>query len=55
MLKLLNFLWTGCWHEWAEHRRGPYTRKDDFGGYREGAYVIYSCAKCGRLRQETSV
>lgn len=55
MLKLLAFLWTGCWHKWEF--TGGITKVYDvyYGGplpefpsYRE---YRYRCEKCGIIRE----
>jgi len=55
MLKLLQFLWTGCWHEWAIKQEGPYQKTLHGKVMQEGIYTDYQCKKCGRLKTETTI
>ena len=44
MIKLLQFLWSGCWHKWeikAEH-----SLSDDSGN--RGTRINCRCEKCGK-------
>lgn len=52
MLRLLTFLWDGCWHKWREDHRVPF----DF--YRDGRKtpdtgerVFTVCERCGAQRK----
>lgn len=53
MLKLLSFLWSGCWHKWR-HIGNIDVYGDGFGNmtkypvYTKGRYV---CDKCGRHKE----
>lgn len=49
MIKLLQFLWTGCWHKWECDGRGPFT---DSRGENIGYYYIFHCVKCNRHKLE---
>jgi hypothetical protein len=46
MLKLLEFLWHGCWHDWQQTGRGNIAHE----GTVVGTYYVYRCAKCGRVK-----
>ena len=54
MLKLLAFLWSGCWHKW-EFTGGKTDVFEGFGGPRPTlpAYskYRYRCEKCNLIRE----
>ena len=47
MLKLLAFLWSGCWHKWKKIASGPL--ETDYGS--RGQRYITECEKCGAIRK----
>jgi hypothetical protein len=54
MLKLLAFLWSGCWHKW-EYTGGQTKVYEGYGG-RSPEYPAYTkyryrCEKCGLIRE----
>lgn len=53
MIKILAFLWSGCWHDWQP--TGKTIRVwDDEGDVNPIAYRIeYQCQKCNRIRAWT--
>jgi len=50
MKRLIEFLFSGCWHEWEIIREANVDWSDDFGSY--GTYRKYDlrCIKCGNLK-----
>ncbi len=43
MLKLIAFVWSGCWHKWKEdERRGAILH-----GYQSGIVSFCHCERCG--------
>lgn len=55
MLKLLSFLWTGCWHDWKATYPVTITEWDSA---RHKTVIVargqyYECTKCGRVKRET--
>lgn len=52
MLKLLAFLWTGCWHKWKIlHERHVY----EAGKSKSNSYPVYTryelqCERCGTIK-----
>ena len=50
MIRLLQFLWSGCWHEWEVIQTVKLNWSDDFGG--EGTCTRYNlqCKKCGNIK-----
>ncbi len=53
MMKLLAFLWSGCWHKWEP--TGHLTNVYEAGRRPPEAFPIqvlfrYRCEKCGRIR-----
>lgn len=49
MLRLLEFLWTGCWHKWETIETGCYVEEP--GGLGWGLWFHERCTKCGINRQ----
>lgn len=51
MLKLLAFLWSGCWHNWAAtgetHDYFDDARGTDLPVYRKR---LYRCERCGIMK-----
>jgi hypothetical protein len=51
MLKLLAFLWTGCWHRWSVTEKRPYRINDADGEMRRrGTLYLLRCERCGGLK-----
>lgn len=48
MLKLIAFLFTGCWHDWK--LKSTHGLHGD-GGAR-GLRYMYQCTKCGRHKKQ---
>jgi len=46
MLKLLAFLWSGCWHKWSILKTGPVTVE----GVKAGSYYELQCQRCGDVK-----
>ncbi|MBW4982529.1 hypothetical protein KZZ07_08250 [Mameliella sp. CS4] len=44
MLKLLSFLWSGCFHKWKATSQAIY----DSGSGERGPIVYAVCEKCGK-------
>lgn len=49
MLKLLAFLWSGCWHKWEF--TGGTTAVYEEGSRPAYLKYRYRCEKCGRIRE----
>ena len=54
MLKLLSFLWSGCWHDWV-YRGTKNVYSLDENGKQVGQYPTafedsYKCSKCNRIK-----
>ena len=47
MIKLLEFILHGCWHNWEHHATGNKT----CDGRPNGNYYIYKCSKCNRIEE----
>ena len=45
MIKILQFLLHGCWHNWRLQGEGAATLK----GERVGSYFRYRCSRCERI------
>jgi hypothetical protein len=41
MIRVLSFLWSGCWHEWKELHATEYD-----GIFMHGQVTVCRCAKC---------
>lgn len=50
MIRLWEFLWHGCWHDWHLHTAQKLVDKKDNSGIPIGHNMIYECAKCGRFK-----
>lgn len=46
MLRLLSFLWSGCFHKWVAVKEATFS--DDYGA--SGSMVFVKCSKCGHRR-----
>lgn len=51
MIKLLQFLWHGCWHNWVHDSTG---KKETYDGRPNGQYYIYKCSKCSRIEERNT-
>lgn len=53
MKKLIEFLFSGCWHEWETIKEVKYTTTTKYvdGRSREDVYTVYTlrCKKCGEI------
>lgn len=47
MIRLLEFLWHGCWHQWRLEKTRQVTFVDADMHYPE---AIYMCTKCNRFK-----
>lgn len=47
MIKILQFLWHGCWHNWELSSTGA----KSIDGRPNGLYYIYKCSKCDRVEE----
>ena len=47
MIKTLQFLLHGCWHNWEHYKTGLLTSE----GTPKGNYYIYKCSKCDRIEE----
>ena len=52
MLKLIAFLFTGCWHNWDLKSTTNLIRHVSDGGGRAGVRYMYQCTKCGRPKKQ---
>jgi hypothetical protein len=50
MIRLLEFLIHGCWHDWRIQSAGDLVRKD--GLMACGTRYIYQCEKCHRIKKQ---
>lgn len=46
MIRLLEFLWHGCWHNWQFKNTRKVIYTDCEVSYPE---AVYQCSKCGRI------
>lgn len=54
MLKLLAFLWTGCWHKWkftGGHSEVYESLQAEARGLRAYTKYRYRCERCGIIRE----
>jgi hypothetical protein len=51
MIKLLQFLWDGCWHNWERGNGVPRDYYDTSYGEKHFVYraVPKTCSKCGKV------
>jgi len=47
MIKIWQFLWHGCWHDWKLFGKGPMT----YNGKPAGQYYVFQCSKCNRIEE----
>jgi len=47
MIKLLEFLWHGCWHDWKHEDNSKIV---DDERHQIGIAFWYRCEKCGRFK-----
>jgi hypothetical protein len=47
MLRLLEFLWHGCWHNWEAKESGTISVQ----GVVTGHYFTYQCSKCFHIKR----
>ena len=47
MLKIIQFLWHGCWHDWKFLGSGTLVS----GTKTVGQYYAYQCSKCSRIEE----
>lgn len=47
MIKLWQFIWHGCWHDWQLYGKGQLTLR----GESAGEYYAYRCSKCNRIEE----
>ena len=50
MKRLIEFLLTGCWHEWEIIREAKLNWSNDFGEHGTGTRYVMRCNKCGNLK-----
>lgn len=48
MIKLWEFLWHGCWHDWQYKQTQSIVKEE--GGVPYGHNIIYQCSKCNRIK-----
>lgn len=51
MKRLIEFLLTGCWHEWEILREYRLDWSGDFGGSGTCSRFVLRCKKCGNLKK----
>lgn len=49
MMRLLSFLWSGCWHVWRTVGSGPYSKNGE-SVFVKGTYFVLRCEKCGEVK-----
>ena len=47
MIKLWQFLWHGCWHDWKHIATG----KTSLDSMATKNYYIFKCSKCDRIEE----
>lgn len=47
MIKILQFLWHGCWHNWELSSTGA----KSIDGRPNGLYYIFKCSNCARIEE----
>lgn len=52
MIRLLQFLWSGCWHEWEVIKEARLEWTDDFGSEGTCTRYILQCKKCGNIKKK---
>jgi hypothetical protein len=52
MIKLIQFLISGCWHEWEIIKYSDLHWSNDFGERGTGTRYILRCKKCGLVRKK---
>lgn len=53
MIKLLEFLWSGCWHQWEY--QGKIAMVDGKSPDPIGHKMVYKCKKCQKHKTERLV
>lgn len=48
MLKIISYLWSGCWHEWEDESSENFY----FYGSYDGVKYTQKCKKCGARRTQ---
>ena len=51
MKRLIDFLLTGCWHEWEILREYRLDWSGDFGDSGTCSRFVLRCKKCGNLKK----
>ena len=51
MIKLWQFLWHGCWHDWQHIATGQKTLDNDMV---TGNYYVFKCSKCARIEERNT-
>jgi hypothetical protein len=51
MIRLLQYILSGCFHKWETIDKGPFTWKNDWS---EGSGTRYAlrCEKCGEIKKK---
>ena len=49
MLRLIQFLISGCWHQWEVYKEAPFTYDLTFEEGRCTRYTL-QCKKCGNMK-----
>lgn len=49
MIKLLNFLLTGCWHKWTAINRETVNYRSEFSSGTADRYIL-QCEHCGNIK-----
>jgi len=52
MIKLWQFLWHGCWHQWSLMGSGDLVNDANLT---IGQYNVYICKKCSRIEKRKSI
>lgn len=51
MIRLIQFLWSGCWHKWAIHSECALVR----GEFVRGTAYHLKCERCGEMTFRRSI
>lgn len=52
MSRLIEYLLTGCWHQWKELHSYRWRQPVMLGGYRRGFATVQMCGKCSKVRRQ---
>lgn len=51
MIRLIRFLFSGCFHKWEIHAKGVY-KYNMVGNRGVGTYYTMRCSKCGEMKEK---